>query len=87
MPALAVFTIKHLRFVAALVLVGWLAAWGGGSSDPAPIDPQAQYAQAVTDAQVTLPSKISSHLPPINTQNRQLFCKPVSRQGVNYAIK
>ena len=50
-------------------MIGGLAACGGGSSDPAPVDLQAQYAQAVADARVVLPIKISPHLTPINVQN------------------
>jgi hypothetical protein len=73
MHAPAVFTIKHLRFAAALALITALAACGGGSSDPVSVDPQAQYAQAVADARVALPSEISAQLTPINAQNPNLI--------------
>jgi hypothetical protein len=72
MPDQATFSFKHPYLVLALALIGGLAACGGGASDPVPLDPQAQYAQAVADAQVALPSEISAHLTPINTQNPNL---------------
>jgi hypothetical protein len=66
------FASKHLRRLTALMLIGLLAACGGGSTDPAPVDLQAQYAQAVADARVALPSEISPHLTPITLPNPDL---------------
>src|ERR1035437_10783139 len=45
---------------------------GGGSPNPAPIDLQQQYADAVADARTALPSEIWRHLTPINDQNPAL---------------
>lgn len=58
-----------------IALVATLAACGGGSdmTAPAPVDPQAQYASAVDDARVALPSEISRTLTPINLQNPDLI--------------
>ncbi len=58
----------RLTWIGALLLV----ACGGGSGVPAPVDLQAQYDAAVTDASVALPSKISHNLTPITTQNPNL---------------
>jgi hypothetical protein len=72
MNANTIFSTHSLRDAVALALISGLAACGGGSSEPAPLDPQAQYAQAVADARVALPSEISPHLTPINAQNLNL---------------
>lgn len=62
-----------LRRLAAMVTIGLLAGCGGGAPDPAPVDLQALYAQAVADARVALPSEISRDLTPINAHNPELI--------------
>jgi hypothetical protein len=51
-----------------LLLVGC-----GGSTGPAPLTLQEQYANAVADARIALPSEISRNLTPINSQNSDLI--------------
>ncbi|MDD5333768.1 MAG: hypothetical protein PHS32_08475 [Rhodoferax sp.] len=62
--------LKRLSRLSIATLVSLLAACGGGST--APVSPQEQYAAAVADASVALPSEISRFLTPINAQNPDL---------------
>ena len=62
---------KTYVFGSALALL--LVACGGGSSDVTAPDQQAQYASAVADASVALPSEISRELTPITGQNQNLI--------------
>lgn len=64
--------LKHLSRLSISTFIWLLAACGGGSSVPAPVDLQDQYASAVADASIALPSKISRYLTPINSQNPDL---------------
>lgn len=63
---------KLLRMSSLSALHWLLVACGTGSDVPATVDLQAQYASAVADASVALPSEISRNLTPITTQNRDL---------------
>ncbi|MFZ4480441.1 MAG: hypothetical protein ACOYNZ_11185 [Rhodoferax sp.] len=63
---------RIVRLIAAELLLCLLAACGGGSAVPVPVDLEAQYASAVADASVVLPSKISRYLTPVTTQNTDL---------------
>jgi hypothetical protein len=64
---------KYLSICSTALLIGLLSACGGGSAILAPVDLQAQYASAVTDASVALPSEISRYLTPISSQNPDLI--------------
>ena len=64
--------LKHLSRLSISTFIWLLAACGGGSSAPAPVDLQEQYASAVADASIALPSEISRYLTPINSQNPDL---------------
>ena len=64
--------LKHLSSLSISTFIWLLAACGGGSSVPASVDLQEQYASAVADASIALPSKISRYLTPINSQNPDL---------------
>jgi hypothetical protein len=64
--------LKHLSRLSISTFIWLLAACGGGSSVPAPVDLQEQYASAVADASIALPSEISRYLTPINSQNPDL---------------
>ena len=64
--------LKHLSRLSISTFIWLLAACGGGSSVSAPVDLQEQYASAVADASIALPSEISRYLTPINSQNPDL---------------
>lgn len=63
--------LKSLSALSMATIICWLAACGGGAT--APVDLQEQYASAVADASVALPSEISRFLTPINAQNPDLI--------------
>ena len=62
---------RRIRLISLGTLIWVLAACGGGSAEP--VNLQEQYANAVADARVTLPSKIVRTLTPINNQNTELI--------------
>ena len=63
--------LKRLSTLSMATIICLLAACGGGAT--APVNLQEQYASAVADASVALPSEISRFLTPINAQNPDLI--------------